>query len=197
MVKKPANVAEFRFPILPSSEHREKGDPYPEEIRQKAYEAWCLRANRNYQRVVEILWEEDRIEVNYSTVAYWAKSEKWVERYTDEMEQMFPYSRKETAANLVAAALQSSRMLLGHFNGIPINRGDEKIIFGALDRAGFSPVGSRDPVAASNTSETAAVRQSSLVEKLLTPDDLEEIAAEARGTDVTDDGIVEGTFTET
>ena len=149
---------------------------HPDEIKQAAYERWILEAGRNHAKVVRLIQEEFGYELSEEIIRYWAKHEEWSARYLREMEQMFPYTRKETAANLVIAGLLASRKLLGAMNGDELERGADKLIFGSLDRAGFSPVGQRDPVAGT---AGAGIQQSSLIEKMLSPEDLAQIAAEA------------------
>lgn len=149
---------------------------HPSEIRQVAYEIWALRAARSPQRTAELLAEEHDYSIGRSMVDYWSKSEAWADRFTDDMERAFPVHRKETASNLVVAGVIASRKLLAHLNGEKLERGEDTIIFGALDRAGFSPVGSRDPLGSSVPQLT---QQSSLLDKLLSAEERAAIAAEA------------------
>jgi hypothetical protein len=146
------------------------------EDREKAYEVWILEASRSPTLTCSILEEKWGISVKPATITEWSKQDNWAGRFMADMQYAFPEYRKETAANLVVAGLYASRNLVGHFNGQKIEKGEDKVVFGALDRAGFSPVGNNDRVAGVSPAE---VRQSSLIEKLLTPEERAAIAAEA------------------
>jgi len=123
-----------------------------------------------------LLEEQSGERVEPNIISVWSGEYGWADRFTEDMEKVFPQSRKETAGNLVTAGVMASRRLLAHFNGQPMEKGEEKILFGALDRAGFSPVGSRDPVGGQSS---GSIEQSSLVQKMLSPEDIRSIRAEA------------------
>ncbi len=146
------------------------------EERELAYEIYILEAARSPKLTADLFAERTGKSLNPATVSGWAKEDRWADRYMADMQYAFPEYRKETAANLVVAGLQASRQLVAHFNGQNIPKGEDKIVFGALHVAGFSPVGNNDRVAGVSPAET---RQSSLIEKLLTPEERAAIAAEA------------------
>jgi hypothetical protein len=146
------------------------------EERELAYEIYILEAARSPKLTADLFAERTGKTLHYRTIMGWAKEDRWADRYMADMQYAFPEYRKETAANLVVAGLQASRQLVAHFNGQKVEKGEDKMLFGALDRAGFSPVGNNDRVAGVSPAE---VRQSSLIEKLLTPEERAAIAAEA------------------
>src|SRR5690606_38721442 len=145
---------------------------------QRAYEIYVTSGQRSPTDTARILNQELNLDIPHQRIFQWARVGDWQQRFMDEMERIFPETRKETAANLVMAGVMASRRLIAAFSGEKLERGEDKLIFGALDRAGFSPVGSRDPVASTSPQQ---VQQSSLIEKLLSPDEIAAIAAEAGG----------------
>jgi hypothetical protein len=149
---------------------------YSAEEHELAYEIWVLEAARNANQVSRIFEERHKRPITADTIRRWAKEEDWAGRFTADMEHAFPHARKETAGNLVAAGLTFSRQILAHAHGQKIPKDEHKFVLGVIDRAGFSPVGNNDRVATSSPSQ---IQHSTLIEKLLSPEDIAAIAAEA------------------
>ncbi len=146
------------------------------EDHELAYEIWILEAARNPREVARIFEARYERPIAHTTIATWAKKEDWAGRFAADMEHAFPHARKETAGNLVAAGLTFSRQILAHAHGQKIPKDEHKFVLGVIDRAGFSPVDNTDRVASSSPNQ---IQHSTLIEKLLSPEDIAAIAAEA------------------
>lgn len=125
---------------------------HDDEIREQARQIWTWQAGRDAKRTAAILSSEHDIEVNERSIQRWVANERWPQRAAEDLRQLAPGLREAAAAELIAGSLESARYLRAVINAADVLPPDAKVRVTAaqllLDRAGFSPVGSRDPVAA-------------------------------------------------
>ena len=147
------------------------GTRYTDEQKQKAFEVWYLRANRNPAETARVL-SADRDEgftVTRQTVHKWAIDYHWDTKADRDLFAGAPRLRFATQTELVLAAPEAARLLRQVMNLDPelmteqvvrdrngdhietIKVFDDKIIKlrmesarACLDRMGFSPIGTRD-----------------------------------------------------
>ncbi len=111
----------------------------PDAERDRAYDQWAWVHGRNLTKTAATLG------IPYRTLHNWARAGRWRERYELERAELAPEDQRYAVAlalgNAATRAVERLNALLELDRPLTKQEKDESaVLFGTLDRAGFSPI---------------------------------------------------------
>lgn len=138
---------------------------HTDETRELAYQLWAFIAARNNSKVAELLESEHAIIVPDRTIRDWVNRYNWAQRAAEDVQKIAPDIRFQAFSELLFAGLDGARYIRRVNSGEEVPNKTRLIAaLGAVDRIGFSPIGSRNPVDGINApaQQSAAIDFSSM-----------------------------------
>lgn len=145
----------------------------PEEDRQKAFEIWYLEAGRSPKATCQILKRDHDIEIRPNTISEWSRVHEWHTKANQLLATIAPGMKTEMLSNIIVAGVKASRllseMLTNASEGYRLDGAASKLAIETLHLAGFSPIGTRNPL---DSQRSAVVDRSKLMELYHSDDEI-------------------------
>ena len=140
-------------------------DALPEEDRQRAFEIWYLEAGRSPKATSKIMKEMYGVEIRPNTISEWTRVHEWHIKANNALAAVAPGMKVEMLSNLLVAGVRASRlineMITDASNGVRLDGAASKLAIETMHLAGFSPIGTRNPL---DAQRSAVVDRSKLLE---------------------------------
>ena len=148
-------------------------EPIDEQVKQRAFEIWYLEAGRSPKATSRILKETYGDDVRPNTISEWARTKQWHLTANNLLASIAPGMRTEMLSNILVAGVKASRiiseMLTDASDGVRLDGAASKLAIETLHLAGFSPIGTRNPL---DSQRSAMVDRSKLMELYHSDDEI-------------------------
>lgn len=131
--------------ITPPTSYR--GTRYDQDCRRKARELWAFVHSRNGEAVARAM-QEEYPGIEGRTIRRWAEEDEWAAWVDAAIVDLAPHIHRSMVVDLILGAAESSRILRAMQRGeLPPDPVKARICFGFMDRVGFTPRTSGEPLA--------------------------------------------------
>jgi len=135
------------------------------EDRQKVFEVWYIEAGRSPKATSILCKELYGFDLRPNTISEWARTHSWHQRANNLLATVAPGMKVEMLSNLVVAGVRASRyineMLVDASNGKKLDGAATKLAIETMHLAGFSPIGTRNPL---DAQRSATIDRNKLLE---------------------------------
>lgn len=140
-------------------------DAIPIEDRQRAFEVWYIEAGRSPKATSKILKQMYDIEIRPNTISEWTRVHDWHIKANNLLATIAPGMKVEMLSNIMVAGVKASRllseMMTNASDGVRLDGAATKLAIETLHLAGFSPIGTRNPL---DAQRSAVIDRSKLLE---------------------------------
>jgi hypothetical protein len=156
-------------------------DPYPDEDRQRAFEIWYIEAGRSPKATSNIMKDMFGVDIRPNTISEWTRVHDWHTKANNMLAMVAPGMKVEMLSNLLVAGVRASRlineMITDASNGVRLDGAASKLAIETMHLAGFSPIGTRNPL---DAQRSAVIDRSKLLELYHSDEEIAELMEQGR-----------------
>lgn len=151
------------------------------EDRNRVFEVWYVEAGRSPKATAALCKELFGYDLRPDTISEWSRAHDWHQRANSLLATIAPGMKVEMLSNLLVAGVRASRhineMLVDASNGKKLDGAATKLAIETMHLAGFSPIGTRNPL---DAQRSATVDRNRLLELYHDDDEIKSLMESGR-----------------
>ena len=120
------------------------------EDKQRVFEIWYVEAGRSPKATAMLAKDLYNLDVRPNTISEWVRAGDWHQKANNLLATVAPGMKVEMLSNLIVAGVRASRFineqLIEASHGKKLDGAATKLAVETMHLAGFSPIGTRNPL---------------------------------------------------